>query len=88
MLKVLVTKLWQGQYVSVKDYQVTKAIQQGGLQIEHNGKFMDLTPDELKKLKPTGRSIVSKFKGRYRLVDIEFKPITENPNQKKFNFND
>ena len=83
MLKKLVTKLWQGKYVSVRDYDLKRAIEKGGLQIEHEGKFMILTVEQCCHLKPKGRYIQSKFKGKYQLVDVEFKPTTENPNQGK-----
>ena len=83
MIKKLVTKLWQGKYVSVRDYDLKRAIQKGGLQIEHDGKYMTLSVEECCRLKPHGKHIQSKYKGRYHLVDIEYKPITNNPNQKE-----
>ena len=43
---------------------------------------MELTPEELKTLKPNGKIIQSQFKGSYRLVDITFKPLTEDPRQR------
>ena len=48
-----VTKLWQGKFVSVRDYEVKKAISQGGMVLTHNGDKMTLTVDELKNLKPS-----------------------------------
>ena len=82
MLKKLVTKLWQGKYVSVRDYDLKRAIQKGGLEIEHNGQYMTLSVEECCRLKPKGKYIHSQYKGRYQLVDIEFKPISTNPKQK------
>tara|TARA_R110000868_G_scaffold16175_2_gene73140 strand:- start:193 stop:420 length:228 start_codon:yes stop_codon:yes gene_type:complete len=73
-MKKKVTKLWKGQFVSVRDYELTKAIAKGGLDIEHNGKIMHLTPEQLKDIKPTGEYHESKFSGQYRLADIRWKP--------------
>ena len=80
----VVTKLWLGKYVSIRDYEVTKAIKQGGLIIKHNDEQMVLKSDELTALKPNPKPIQSKFKGTYKLVDITFKPITSDPNQGDF----
>jgi len=65
-----VTKLWQGKFVSVRDYELKDAIKKGGLLITHNEDEMFLNVDDLKKLKPTGKVHQSKFKGTYQLVDI------------------
>ena len=46
-----VTKLWRGKYVSVRDYEVQQAINQGGLRVTHNDKIMELKPEELETLK-------------------------------------
>ena len=73
-MKKKVTKLWKGQFVSVRDYELTKAIEKGGLEIEHNGKVMRLTPEQLRDIKPTGEYHESKFSGKYRLADIRWKP--------------
>ena len=77
----VVTKLWLGKYVSIRDYEVTKAIKQGGLIIKHNDEQMVLNPSELASLKPSPKPIQSKFKGTYKLVNITFAPITSDPNQ-------
>ena len=45
-----VTKLWRGKYVSVRDYEVQQAINQGGLRVTHNDKIMELKPEELETL--------------------------------------
>ena len=84
MYQRVVTKLWQGKYVSVRDYEVTKAINMGGLIITHDGKKMQLSVDELKTLKPNPKPIQSKFKGTYKLVNITFKPLTHDPMQGDF----
>ena len=44
---------------------------------------MELQPEELKNLKPNPNVIQSHYKGSYRLVDITFKPLTEDPRQRK-----
>ena len=78
-----VTKLWQGKYTSVRDYEIDKAIRKGGLVIYYKDKHMNISVDELKRLKPTGKLIQSNYKGSYRLVDVLFKPETENTKQVK-----
>tara|TARA_R100000773_G_scaffold44669_1_gene47242 strand:+ start:15810 stop:16109 length:300 start_codon:yes stop_codon:yes gene_type:complete len=81
MINKTVTKLWQGKYTSVRDYEIAKAIRKGGLIIYYKDKHMTIDVDELKKLKATGKVIQSKYKGSYRLVDILFKPETDDKNQ-------
>ena len=88
MKKKNVTKLWQGKYVSVRDYEILTAIKKGGLEINHDNKIMQLTPDELQHLwtfKPRSKVFTSKYKGSYRLIDILFKPLNDNPNQGSLN---
>jgi len=84
MMKKIVTKLWLGKFVSVRDYEVKKAIKQGGLVIKHNDDQMILNVDELSDLKPNPKPIQSKFTGTYKLVDITFKPMTIDPRQGDF----
>ena len=74
MLEKKVTKLWQGRYTSIRDYEIKNAIKKGGMVIFHDNKQMIINADELKTLKPTSKVFQSKFKGTYRLVDILFKP--------------
>ena len=74
MIVKKVTKLWKGRFVSVRDYEIEKGITEGGMCIKHNGEEMELTPDELVALRPTGPYLQSKFSGQYRLADIEWKP--------------
>jgi hypothetical protein len=81
MIKTNVTKLWQGKYVSLRDYIVKQAINNGGIEIKHNNKTMQLKPEELQDLKPNSKMFQSKFKGSYKLIDILFKPVTEDPKQ-------
>ena len=83
MIKKTVTKLWQGKYCSIRDYELTKAIKKGGLILHYKDKHMNISVDELKRLKPTGKLIQSNYKGSYRLVDVLFKPETEDKKQVK-----
>lgn len=76
-----VKKLWKGRFVSVRDYEIAKAITAGGMRIEFNNEVMQLSVDELKSLKPNGQSHQSKFKGAYQLVDITWKPLVNDPRQ-------
>jgi len=81
MVTKKVKKLWKDRFVSVRDYEVRKAIQQGGMTISHGSELMRLTVDELRALRPTGQPLQSKYKGTYRLVDILFTPAAEHPDQ-------
>lgn len=81
MINKTVTKLWQGKYTSVRDYEIDKAIKKGGLVVHYKDKHMNISVDELRRLKPTGKLIQSNYKGSYRLVDVLFKPETEDINQ-------
>ena len=84
MLEKVVNKLWQGKYVSVRDYEVRKAIKQGGMIIRHKDKHMKMSADELAKLKPNPKEIQSFYKGTYKLVDIEFEPYMADKRQMNF----
>ena len=84
MLEKVVNKLWQGKYVSVRDYEVRKAIKQGGMIIRHKDKHMKMSADELAKLKPNPKEIQSFYKGTYKLVDIEFEPYMADKRQMDF----
>ena len=81
MIKKTVTKLWQGKYCSIRDYELTKAIKKGGLILHYKDKHMVINPDQLSQLKPTGKLIQSNYKGSYRLVDIFFKPEVDDLKQ-------
>jgi hypothetical protein len=85
MKRKVVKKLWQGRYVSVRDYEVKSAIRAGGLEIIHNDQRMVVPVPDLKELTPTGDLQKSKTGGRdYYLMDILFQPIVNDPNQPKF----
>ena len=78
MIKKVVTKLWQGKFCSVRDYEIKKAIKKGGMILYHKDKYMIINADELSRLKPIGKKIQSNYKGSYQLVDILFKPEVDN----------
>ena len=80
MFAKVVKKLWQGKYCSIRDYELEKAIKNGGLSLHFNGKIMTIYVDELLKLQPVGKPI---YKGTYRLVDIKFKPDADKKVQKQ-----
>ena len=74
----------EGKYVSVRDYEVEKAIKKGGMRIKHGKDLMQLICCRIaKQLKPTGNLMQSKFQGSYRLVDITFRPLTEHPDHRE-----
>lgn len=76
MKTVEVKKLWQGKYVSVREGDVSEAINRGGLVINHDGASMQMLPDELARLEVSPKVYKSKYnQGKtYRLVDIVFRP--------------
>ena len=78
MVCVKVKKLWLGHLVSIRDYTVNKAIKEGGLEVEHDGKKMFLSIEELKGGNSQTKRLNSKFKkGTYNLVDYRWKPVDE-----------
>ena len=81
MLSVRVKKLWQGRYASARDYHVEQAIKKGGLIIKHEKDLMMVSVDELKALKPDPQIMQSQFNGKYQLVDVPWKPSTQDINQ-------
>lgn len=82
MLSKKVTKLWKGEYVSIRDYEAKAAIAKGGLRITHSNKVMYLWPDQIKQLKPSSKVFKSKTGGKdYQLIDIKFVP--DDPRQEK-----
>jgi len=77
MMKKTVKKLWQGKYVSIRDYEAQKALTQGGMVIMHRGDRMTINTDNLKRIIEHGvKSKVFKSKtggADYRLIDVTFK---------------
>jgi hypothetical protein len=82
MLVKKVKKLWQGQYVSVRDYEAQSAVSKGGMVIEHGRDSMTISVDGLKIILEHGKKsqlFKSKTGGKdYYLIDITFKADTEN----------
>ena len=66
---------------TAEEEAVADAIEKGGLRITHNDQTMILTPDELRMLKPSSKKFQSRYTGAYQLMDITWKPLTENPDQ-------
>lgn len=88
MLEKVVKKLWQGRFVSVRDYEVEAAILRNGMIIHYEGESMFLNRDKLKEIMQnlpfTNPPIKSKTGGKnYRLVDIPWKPAAINIDQKE-----
>jgi|SaaInl5LU_22_DNA_1037371.scaffolds.fasta_scaffold05150_2 hypothetical protein len=77
MIKLNKKKLWKGQYISVRDYEVDKAIRAGGLLLTYDGNKMTIMPDKLKQLDPNEDIQKSKFGKDYQLVDIKWSPDNE-----------
>ena len=81
-----VKKLWQGKYVSVRDTDLHKAVEKGGLKIVHEGDSMTFTPQDclvvLQNNAKKGTKVYqSKFKGSYSLVDLLWKPLVNDERQ-------
>tara|TARA_R110002020_G_scaffold43261_5_gene125992 strand:+ start:2480 stop:2752 length:273 start_codon:yes stop_codon:yes gene_type:complete len=76
MLNKTITKLWQGHLISIRDYDVVKGINQGGIVVHHNGDTMTLSVEALKHGRQLTKNIKSKFPNSksYGLVDFEWKP--------------
>ena len=82
MIDKTVNKLWKEKFCSVRDYEVRKAIKNGGMILYHKNKRMVLDVEMLRALKPCGKIIHSQYKGTYQLVDILFEPEIGNFQQK------
>lgn len=81
-----VKKLWQGKYVSVRDTDLHKAVEKGGLKIVHAGDSMIFTPEDClvvlkNNRKKAAKVYQSKFKGTYSLVDLLWKPLVHDERQ-------
>tara|TARA_R110000744_G_scaffold89973_4_gene174860 strand:- start:6159 stop:6416 length:258 start_codon:yes stop_codon:yes gene_type:complete len=83
MIEKKVKKLWKGEFIDIRDYEIPKAIKKGGMIVYYNGKHMTLTVEDLSNMKLNGQVIQSKYSGTYKLCSIKWSPETENPNQEK-----
>ena len=73
MKKKTVTKLWKNIFASIRDYEVEDAIKLGGMELSYQKQKMFLSPEDLQKLKPTGKKIKSKIGGKdYYLMNVLF----------------
>jgi len=85
-MKKKVKKLWKGQFVSVRDYEIEKAKVDGLLCISFGESKMTLRSQDLDRLQPSSQIFKSKTGGKdYRLVDVKFKPDTDKSQQGLFN---
>ena len=76
-----VTKVFRGR-VDIRSYEVSKFISKGGIKIEHDGQYMILTPDQLKKGEVMTKNLRSKFNDQtYDLHSYIWKPVNENQGQ-------
>ena len=72
-----VTKMFRGR-VDIHSYEVSKFIAKGGVKIEHDGQYMILSPDQLKKGEVMTKNLRSKFNDQtYDLHSYIWKPIEE-----------
>jgi|TARA_R110000772_G_scaffold42740_2_gene99001 hypothetical protein len=83
MKRKTVRKLWQGKFVSIRDYEISSAIKLGGLVIEYAGKYMELSVEDLASITPKGQAHQSQFGGTYQLADITWQPLVTDPRQPK-----
>jgi hypothetical protein len=76
-----VTKMFRGR-VDIRSYEVGVYIKKGGVKIEHDGQYMILSPDQLKKGEVMTKNLKSKFSNQtYDLHSYIWKPINENQGQ-------
>lgn len=75
MVTKKVTKLWKGEYLSIRTYEVQPAIKAGGLRLIYQDKEMFLDTMQLQNLRPSSKVFKSKTGGKdYQLIDIKFVP--------------
>lgn len=80
-----VTKLWKGMYISLRDYEIQKAIDDNySIQVVHKGEVMIFTPTRLKEIDLTvGTPQKSMYDGKsYRLIDVRWKPYDRSDKSK------
>lgn len=71
-----VKKLWKGMYISLRDYEISKAISDGTtLLIKHKGESMRLSPSALKDIDLSIGTITKSMYNnqQYRLIDIRWR---------------
>ncbi len=75
--KRIVSKLWKGMYISLRDYEIQQAIDKNyTIEAIHKSQVMMLTPSRLKDIDLTvGTPQKSMYnKKSYRLIDVRWKP--------------
>ena len=82
-----INRLWNG-YASLRDYEVKKGIEQGGLvlTLQYTEEKTTLLPRDLEQgISQTKQSIKSKFHTNqtYTLIDFKWKPDKQDENQIK-----
>ena len=73
-MNIRIKKLWLGKYVSLRDNWIRDGIKKGGLDISYLEKSMFLNVKQLESvlLSTPSQIISSKYKGKYKLYDVEF----------------
>jgi len=80
-----VTKLYHGYLVSIRDYELKKAYDMGGMIIIHNKEIMFLNRKDLKeKAEFEDKIQKSKFGKPYRLVNFRWKPNQDSRQKEMF----
>ena len=84
-MKKVVKKLWKGNMVSVRDYEVRKCIANDQpLRVHYKDDCMTVDVARLKRLNSSGQFVKSKTGGQnYSLVDIFWEPDIINKHQAK-----
>jgi len=73
-MNIRIKKLWLGKFASLRDNWIRDGIRKGGLSVFYLEKNMFLNVQELESvlLSPPSQIISSKYKGKYKLYDVEF----------------
>ena len=73
-MNIRIKKLWLGKYASLRDNWIRDGIRKGGLGISYLEKNMFLNVQQLESvlLSTPSQIISSKYKGKYKLYDVEF----------------
>ena len=79
VVKKEVKKLYHGYLVSIRDYELKKALAFGGMIIMHNKQIMYLNKKDLmEKAQYEEKIHKSKFGKPYRLVNFRWRPNEDN----------
>ena len=74
MNSIIIKNLWLGKFASLRDNWIKDGIRKGGLSISSLEKKMLLNVSQLESvlLSKPSQIISSKYKGKYKLYDVEF----------------